>query len=112
MPGVSGPQVLQVDYAAIVYEGDPATNYRLRPGDRLIVLRDPKAEAAAAREEPAPAATTRRESKAEAAREEPEPIPAKDGLRAVERRLEGVERRLDRVIELLGGKQTLPPGSR
>jgi RNA polymerase sigma factor (sigma-70 family) len=44
VPGISGAKVLEVDYAAIVYEGDTTTNYRLQPGDRVIVLRDLGAE--------------------------------------------------------------------
>lgn len=34
-------QVLPVNYSAIVYGGDPTTNYQLMPGDRLVVYRDP-----------------------------------------------------------------------
>lgn len=40
-PGACCPQILPVNYAAILYEGDPTTNYQLMPGDRLIVYRDP-----------------------------------------------------------------------
>jgi polysaccharide export outer membrane protein len=40
-PGSSCEQLLPVNYAAIVYGGDPTTNYQLMPGDRLIVYRDP-----------------------------------------------------------------------
>ncbi len=110
VPGVSGPQVLEVDYSAIVYEGDPTTNYRLRPGDRLIILHDPKAEAA--RDDSGPARTSPLDPKAEAAPTDKVPAPAATDLRGLEQRLEGVERRLDRVIDLLGGTQTLPPTSR
>ncbi len=39
--GSSCEQVLPVNYAAIVYGGDPTTNYQLLPGDRLVVYRDP-----------------------------------------------------------------------
>lgn len=35
------PQVLPVNYAAIVNAGDTTTNYQLMPGDRLVVYRDP-----------------------------------------------------------------------
>ena len=108
-PGVSSQQVLRVDYSAIVYEGDPATNYQLRPGDRLIVLRDPNAGAAGEEPKPEPAAADLRTPRAETPREEPEPAPATSDLQALNRRLNAVERKLDRVIELLGGPSNPPP---
>ena len=111
VPGVSGPQVLPVDYAAIVYEGDPATNYRLRPGDRVIVLRDEQADAEREKAEMLAAATLR-DAQPKAERGVLEPIPSQVDTRSLERRLEAVERRLDRVIELLGGSQSMPPKSR
>jgi polysaccharide export outer membrane protein len=40
-PGSSCPQILPVNYAAIVQAGDPTTNYQLMPGDRVYVYRDP-----------------------------------------------------------------------
>jgi polysaccharide export outer membrane protein len=40
-PGASGPQVLPVNLAAIVQEGDTTTNYQIMPGDRLHIYRDP-----------------------------------------------------------------------
>jgi polysaccharide export outer membrane protein len=40
-PGSSKPQVLPVNLAAIIQEGDTTTNYQLMPGDRLYVYRDP-----------------------------------------------------------------------
>jgi polysaccharide export outer membrane protein len=40
-PGSAKPQVLPVNIAAIVQEGDTATNYQMMPGDRLHVYRDP-----------------------------------------------------------------------
>lgn len=39
--GACCEQVLPVNYAAIVYGGDPTTNYQLLPNDRLVVYRDP-----------------------------------------------------------------------
>jgi polysaccharide export outer membrane protein len=39
--GSACEQVLPVNYAAIVYGGDPTTNYQMLPGDRLVVYRDP-----------------------------------------------------------------------
>jgi RNA polymerase sigma factor (sigma-70 family) len=35
------PIILPVDYDAIAHRGDPATNYQIFPGDRLIAYRDP-----------------------------------------------------------------------
>jgi RNA polymerase sigma factor (sigma-70 family) len=90
-PGSDRPQVLKVDYNAIVNEGDPTTNYQLLPGDRLIVPRDPKAEARLATSGGAPA-------------------PVRTDVRGLEKRLEHVERKLDQVIELLGGTHA-PPAS-
>lgn len=40
-PGSSEPQLLPVNLAAIIQEGDTTTNYQLMPGDRLFVYRDP-----------------------------------------------------------------------
>jgi polysaccharide export outer membrane protein len=40
-PGASKPQLLPVNLAAIINDGDPTTNYQLMPGDRLMVYRDP-----------------------------------------------------------------------
>jgi polysaccharide export outer membrane protein len=40
-PGSAKPQVLPVNLAAILQEGDTATNYQMMPGDRLHVYRDP-----------------------------------------------------------------------
>jgi polysaccharide biosynthesis/export protein len=40
-PGACCEQLLPVNYAAILYAGDPTTNYQIMPGDRLIVYRDP-----------------------------------------------------------------------
>ncbi len=40
-PGSAKPQLLPVNIAAILQEGDTTTNYQLMPGDRLHVYRDP-----------------------------------------------------------------------
>jgi len=40
-PGACCAQLLPVNLAAIVNEGDPTTNYQLMPGDRIVVYRDP-----------------------------------------------------------------------
>lgn len=40
-PGSCTPQVLPVNLAAIIQEGDTTTNYQLMPGDRIFVYRDP-----------------------------------------------------------------------
>jgi polysaccharide export outer membrane protein len=40
-PGACCQQVLPVNLAAIISGGDPATNYQIMPGDRLVVYRDP-----------------------------------------------------------------------
>jgi polysaccharide export outer membrane protein len=40
-PGACCEQILPVNLAAITNGGDPATNYQLMPGDRIIVHRDP-----------------------------------------------------------------------
>jgi polysaccharide export outer membrane protein len=40
-PGSSCPQLLPVNYEAIVHAGDTTTNYQLMPGDRIMVYRDP-----------------------------------------------------------------------
>jgi RNA polymerase sigma factor (sigma-70 family) len=86
-PGAEHPQVLKVDYDAIVHKGDPRTNYQILPGDRLVVPRDPKAEARVANRGPAP------------------------DIAALESRLEHVEHKLDRLIELVGGAKPPPPTS-
>lgn len=40
-PGSAQPQLLPVNYEAIVHTGDTTTNYQLLPGDRIVVYRDP-----------------------------------------------------------------------
>ncbi len=40
-PGTCQPQVLPINVAAIIQEGDTTTNYQLMPGDRIFVYRDP-----------------------------------------------------------------------
>jgi polysaccharide export outer membrane protein len=40
-PGACCAEVLPVNLAAIIQEGDTTTNYQLMPGDRLYVYRDP-----------------------------------------------------------------------
>jgi polysaccharide export outer membrane protein len=40
-PGSCEPQLLPVNLAAIMQEGDTTTNYQIMPGDRLFVYRDP-----------------------------------------------------------------------
>ncbi|GIW87567.1 MAG: hypothetical protein KatS3mg108_1891 [Isosphaeraceae bacterium] len=40
-PGSSKPQLLPVNLAAIIQEGDTTTNYQIMPGDRIYVYRDP-----------------------------------------------------------------------
>ncbi|WP_165249631.1 polysaccharide biosynthesis/export family protein [Paludisphaera soli] len=40
-PGACCEQLLPVNIAAITSGGDPATNYQLMPGDRVVVYRDP-----------------------------------------------------------------------
>ncbi len=40
-PGSCSPQILPINLAAIIQEGDTTTNYQLMPGDRIFVYRDP-----------------------------------------------------------------------
>ncbi len=40
-PNACCAQVLPVNLAAIVHEGDTTTNYQIMPGDRIVVYRDP-----------------------------------------------------------------------
>ena len=47
-PGRSSEQVLPIDLKAIREEGETKTNYTLRPGDRLVVSRQPEVAAGAA----------------------------------------------------------------
>jgi RNA polymerase sigma factor (sigma-70 family) len=93
-PGSSHPQILEVNYKAIAHEGDATTNYQLRAGDRLIVSRDPDAE-----KEPINA--------------DRGAAPASVNVPDLARRLEEVEHKLDKVIELLGGAgNKMPPAAR
>lgn len=41
-PGACCEETFPVDLSAIVNNGDASTNYQLMPGDRLLVMRDPK----------------------------------------------------------------------
>jgi RNA polymerase sigma factor (sigma-70 family) len=91
--GSGRPQILEVDYTAITNDGDAATNYRLQPGDRLIVPRDPEARTEST--------TTDRPA-----------APAAADVAALERKLEAVEHKLDQVLELLGGTRSRPSSPR
>lgn len=106
--GSKARQVLRVDYPAIVYEGDPSTNYQLLAGDRLIVFRDENSEAA--HEAPAPDQDVLPASRSETPSGRPEPVPAPAELQALTRRLDHLERKLDRLIELQEG--TSSPAAR
>jgi polysaccharide export outer membrane protein len=92
-PGSARPQILEVDYEAITHDGEPTTNYRLQPGDRLIVPHDP-------------------DVKLETARPGRTEATAAGDVNGLERRLEAVERKLDQVLELLGGTRTRLPTPR
>lgn len=109
MPGTTARQVLRVDYPAIVYEGDPTTNYQLLPGDRLIVFRDENPEAA--HEAPASDQDVLPTSRAESPHEKPEPAPAPADLQTLTRRIDHLEQKVNRLIELQGGISR-PPAAR
>ncbi len=51
-------QVLPVDFKAIVEQADTKTNYQLRPGDRIMVYRDPPGPAASKLQDDRPTTTT------------------------------------------------------
>jgi SLBB domain len=106
-PGACCEQVLPVNLAAITSDGDPTTNYQIMPGDRLIVYRRDERKAAVvelepAREPPAPASQNRHarslEKQFQGAEDRVDDSPA---LRAVQRRLSEVERKLDMILETL-----------
>ncbi|WP_254053911.1 sigma-70 family RNA polymerase sigma factor [Singulisphaera sp. GP187] len=105
--GSTERQIFRVDYPAIVYKGDPSTNYQLLPGDRLIVLRDENLEAA--HEAPAFDQDVPPASRPESSLGKNKPDPASAELQALTRRLDQLERKLDRLIEHPGGSSSPPP---
>lgn len=86
-PGACCEQILPVKYEAITKTADPATNYQIMPGDRLIVERDP--------------------TKPRIERDDAPVRPGTDELRSLDRRISTLEEKLDRVIEMLGGDGAL-----
>ncbi|MGO9469448.1 MAG: sigma-70 family RNA polymerase sigma factor [Isosphaeraceae bacterium] len=100
-PKGSPVQVLPIDYEQVTMGTDGSTNYQLLPNDRLVVPRDPKytpSSATADRSQP------RRRQAASDSRYFPglaaETIDEqRSPLRAVERRLSEVEKKLDTIIE-------------
>lgn len=113
-PGARGQQSLTIDYRAIVYDGDARTNYQLLPGDRLIVSRAADANAPPKFPEKPAAPAEPNQGTTESSRHEPKPAFQSSDAQALSRRLDAIERRLDRVIEILGDRvDPLPaPSSR
>ena len=106
-PGACCEQLLPVNLAAIT-SGDPSTNYQLMPGDRLIVARSAEpdvsiVEPVPAAKQPTPAAPNpSRSSTGEAESGNKGPRSRQPGrVRALQRRLSEVERKLDMILEVL-----------
>jgi polysaccharide biosynthesis/export protein len=105
--GACCQQVLPVNLAAITSGGDPTTNYQIMPGDRLIVPRraEPKTavvEPEPAAEQPTTAPPNRRALPLEKAiQRTADRVDDSPALRAVQRRLSEVERKLDVILEVL-----------
>jgi polysaccharide export outer membrane protein len=110
-PGACCEQVLPVNLAAITIGGDPSINYQLMPGDRLVVPR--RAESKASGVEPEPAVERPAPASPNPlARPLENPIQrtedrVDDGpaLRAIQRRLSEVERKLDVILEVLKSRK-------
>lgn len=85
------PEKLAVDIEQVLTGGDPATNYPLRPGDRLVVRRDPTL---------APEVKEVREE--QNARNTLHELDRR--VRDMDGRLKDLDRKLDRIIEKLGGQ--------
>jgi len=101
-PKGSSVQVLPIDYEEITMGTDSSTNYQILPNDRLVVPYDPNykpAEGAAARSPQA--SPTRAESIYFSERSPTDSAENQlKSLRAVERHLSEVEKKLDRILML------------
>ncbi len=109
-PGACCEQVLPVNLAAIT-GGDPSTNYQLMPGDRLIVARSAEpnvsiVETVPTAEQPAPASPNPHVlppvKSSQGTKDHVDDSPA---VRALQRRLSEVERKLDMILELLESRK-------
>jgi len=99
-PKGSAVQVLPVDYEEVTMGTDASTNYQLLPNDRLVVPRDPEYT-------PSNTTATRSQSRGRQAPDSPY-FPGYSTetadrqlstLRAVERHLSEVEKKLDKIVE-------------
>lgn len=102
-------QKLPVDIDEIMLGDDPTTNYQLLPGDRLVV--PSRGQAASDRDAYAgtPAdnteRTTGRRSQDVPSRHRDQADDEREAIRELERRLEIVERKLDRMLDALEGRE-------
>jgi RNA polymerase sigma factor (sigma-70 family) len=103
-PKGSPEQVLPVDYEEMTMGTDSSTNYEVRPGDRIVVYRDPKSSSPPS---PAPEAESPRISP-KSPRErsqlyfdrmpENDTAPVRDSFSKLERRLDEMEKKLDAIL--------------
>jgi polysaccharide biosynthesis/export protein len=113
-PKGSPVQVLPIDYDEITMGTDSSSNYQIMPGDRLVVPRDPGYE------QPSTKSTVRSQQRPESHSATGSYFPGLNtdsereqlqSLRAVERHLGEVEKKLDKLIEALEGKNADTKGN-
>ena len=103
-PKGSPVQVLPIDYEEITMGTDPSTNYEIKPGDRIVVPRDPTISrplpAAPQATSPDPGPEARRDQRQPHFDRKPDTdtIPARENPRSLERRLDEMEKKLDAIL--------------
>lgn len=109
-PKGSPQQVLPIDYEEITMGTDSSTNYEVRPGDRIVVYRDPKISRPLSSARGADSPDVGSDSRGDRARvyfdrgPDDDPNSTREDQRRLERRLEEMERKLDAILSRLGDR--------
>lgn len=115
-PKGSPAQVLPINYGEVTMGTDSSTNYAMLPNDRLVIPRIESGPAVAASSEGGPSRDARA-SRASASRTAPslyfnrgEYEAARESTAELERRIEVLEKKLDRLIEMVEKNPPRPGG--
>ena len=110
-PKGSPVQVLPVDYEEITMGTDQSTNHEIKPGDRIVVPRDPRISRPLPSSPQGPHSATGPET----LRDRPQlyfnrksddnPTSPFESQRKLERRLDEMERKLDAILSRLGDRR-------
>jgi polysaccharide export outer membrane protein len=109
-PKGSPVEVLPVDYEEITMGTDQSTNYEIRPGDRLVVPRDPKisrplpSQPYTPQQGAGPQASPDRPGQYFDRRSDETAGRTAESQRKLERRLDDMERKLDAILSRLGNR--------